>query len=57
MARNSETGRRDYRRNWYRFVLIPFVVTRHRLLEIALSMAIPTLSLWGLVALNRALYP
>jgi protein-S-isoprenylcysteine O-methyltransferase Ste14 len=37
--------------------LIPFVVTRHRWFEIAVSVAIPVLLLWGLVLLNRVLYP
>lgn len=36
--------------------LIPFIVGR-RWLEIASSIAIPALLLWGLVLLNRALYP
>lgn len=37
--------------------LIPFAVTRRRLVEIAASVVIPVLLLWGLVLLNRALYP
>ncbi|MDH4137261.1 MAG: hypothetical protein OEW09_11180 [Anaerolineae bacterium] len=37
--------------------LIPFAVTRQRPLEIAVSVVIPALLLWGLVLLNRALYP
>lgn len=37
--------------------LIPFVVTRRRTLEIAVSIVIPVLLLWGLVLVNRALYP
>ncbi len=37
--------------------LIPFVVTRRKWLEVAISIAIPVLLLRGLVLLNRALYP
>jgi protein-S-isoprenylcysteine O-methyltransferase Ste14 len=37
--------------------LVPFVVTRRRWLEIAVSIAIPVLLLWGLILLNRTLYP
>jgi protein-S-isoprenylcysteine O-methyltransferase Ste14 len=37
--------------------LIPFVVTWRRWLEIAVSTVIPALLLWGLISLNRTLYP
>jgi protein-S-isoprenylcysteine O-methyltransferase Ste14 len=37
--------------------LIPFAVTRRRWLEIAVSVSAPASLLWGLVSLNRALYP
>jgi protein-S-isoprenylcysteine O-methyltransferase Ste14 len=37
--------------------LIPFVVTRRRWLEIAVSIVVPIVLLWGLVSLNRTLYP
>jgi protein-S-isoprenylcysteine O-methyltransferase Ste14 len=37
--------------------LIPFVVVRRRWLEIGVSVVIPALLLWGLVLLNRTLYP
>jgi hypothetical protein len=37
--------------------LIPFAVTRRRWLEIGVSIVIPGLLLWGLVVLNRMLYP
>jgi protein-S-isoprenylcysteine O-methyltransferase Ste14 len=37
--------------------LIPFVVTRRRGLEIAVSIVIPALLVWGLILLNRMLYP
>jgi protein-S-isoprenylcysteine O-methyltransferase Ste14 len=37
--------------------LIPFVVTRQRWLEITVSAVIPMLLLWGLVLLNKTLYP
>ena len=37
--------------------LIPFVRTRRRWLELTLSVAIPALLLWGLVLLNRTLFP
>lgn len=37
--------------------LIPFVVTQRRWLEIATAIVVPVLLLWGLVLLNRALYP
>ena len=37
--------------------LIPFAVTRRRWLEIAVSLVIPGLLLWGLILLNRMLYP
>lgn len=37
--------------------LIPFVVTRRRWLEIAVSIVVPIVLLWGLVLLNRTLYP
>jgi protein-S-isoprenylcysteine O-methyltransferase Ste14 len=37
--------------------LIPFAVARRRSVEIAVSAAIPVLLLWGLVLLNRILYP
>jgi protein-S-isoprenylcysteine O-methyltransferase Ste14 len=38
-------------------LLIPFAVTRQRAVEIIVSVVIPVLLLWGLVLLNRALYP
>lgn len=37
--------------------LIPFAVTRRKFLEIAVSVMIPLVLLWGLVLLNRTLYP
>lgn len=37
--------------------LIPLIVTRRRSVEIAASIVIPALLLWGLILLNRALYP
>ena len=37
--------------------LIPFVVTSWRSLEIVISAVAPMLLLWGLVVLNRVLYP
>jgi protein-S-isoprenylcysteine O-methyltransferase Ste14 len=37
--------------------LIPFAVTRHRWLEIAISVVVPALLLWGLVWLNKTLFP
>ena len=37
--------------------LVPFAVTRRRWLEISLSVMIPVFLLWGLVALNKTLYP
>jgi len=37
--------------------LIPFVVTQRRSLEILVSMAIPAFLLWGLILLNRLLFP
>jgi len=37
--------------------LIPFAVTRRRWLEIAVSIVVPVLLLWGVVSLNRMLYP
>ena len=37
--------------------LIPFAVTRRRALEIAVSVGIPVMLLWGLVLVNRTLYP
>ena len=37
--------------------LIPFVVTRRRWLEIAVSIVVPIVLLGGLVSLNRTLYP
>jgi len=37
--------------------LIPFVVTGRRSLELAGSIVLPALLLWGLVLLNRVLYP
>jgi protein-S-isoprenylcysteine O-methyltransferase Ste14 len=37
--------------------LIPFAVTKHRWLEISIAAVIPALLLWGLVWLNRTLFP
>jgi protein-S-isoprenylcysteine O-methyltransferase Ste14 len=38
-------------------LLIPFAVTRWRWVEIAVSVVIPALLLWGIVLLNKTLYP
>jgi protein-S-isoprenylcysteine O-methyltransferase Ste14 len=37
--------------------LIPFIKTRRRWLEIAISVLVPAFLLWGLVQLNGVLYP
>ena len=37
--------------------LIPFAVSRRRSLEIIISFVVPIALLWGLVSLNRILYP
>lgn len=37
--------------------LIPFIVTRRRSFEIVASIVVPALLLWGLVLLNRNLFP
>ena len=55
LARVFPEGYRSYRdRTGF---LIPFVVSRQRWLELAAAMALPVVVLWGLVLLNRVLYP